>query len=99
MSLIDTIDPKQRLFPEDLSYEMIADMVLRLRACGDGHVAAIIAALAEACRYALIDIGSLLERGFDTNLADCDMDGVRNTIKELAAITGERLDKDEEDNE
>jgi len=95
MSLIETIDPQQRLLPEDLSYEMIADMVLRLRAYGDEHAAAIIAALVETCRYALIDIGSLLEQGFDTNLADCDIDGVRNTIKELAAITGERLDEDE----
>ena len=32
---------------------------------------------------ALTDIDYLLKEGFDTNVDDCDMDGVRETIKEL----------------
>ena len=33
--------------------------------------------------HAYRDIDFLLQEGFDTNADDCEMDGVKNTIKEL----------------
>jgi len=34
-------------------------------------------------RWAYQDIDFLLKEGFDTNATDCEMDGVRGTLKEI----------------
>lgn len=35
------------------------------------------------CKHALIDIQHLLQEGFDTNIHDVEIDGVKDTCREL----------------
>ena len=39
--------------------------------------------------HAYRDIDFLLQKGFDTNVEDCTMDGIKDTIKELKESMGE----------
>ena len=39
--------------------------------------------VARVCLHALLDIDGLLDIGFDTNIRECDIEGVTNTIHEL----------------
>tara|TARA_Y100000310_G_scaffold280727_1_gene300652 strand:+ start:200 stop:427 length:228 start_codon:yes stop_codon:yes gene_type:complete len=40
----------------------------------------------EAILHAYLDIDYLLREGFDTNVGDCDIVGVKDTIKELEKL-------------
>lgn len=37
-------------------------------------------------KYALADIDGLLQEGFDSNIEECQMGGVRDTIREIKAV-------------
>ena len=39
-------------------------------------------------RFAYLDINYLLIEGFDSNVEDCEMDGVKDTIKEIEKFVG-----------
>ena len=44
--------------------------------------------LKQLLKLAYLDINYLLIEGFDTNVQDCEMDGVKDTIKEIEEFVG-----------
>jgi uncharacterized Fe-S cluster-containing protein len=46
--------------------------------------------LKELLKYAYFDINYLLIEGFDSNVRDCEMEGVKNTIKEIEMVVGKK---------
>ena len=44
--------------------------------------------LKQLLKLAYLDINYLLIEGFDTNVQECEMDGVKDTIKEIEEVIG-----------
>ena len=49
------------------------------------------AELKQLLKLAYLDINYLLIEGFDTNVKECEMDGVKDTIKEIEEVLGKEI--------
>ena len=52
------------------------------------------AELKQLLKLAYLDINYLLIEGFDSNVQECEMDGVKDTIKEIEEVIGKEITKE-----
>jgi len=84
---IDLVRKDHVILPHKIECAAINETTSALVATGQHKAAATIAALQEACLYALCDIHNMISSG---ELNPLDFPGLLDTMKELKSITGEK---------